>query len=251
MIKRVLDQGHRAGRVVGLGIEQLERLANATPAAAMRRAAPSPEYDALIDEFMGLVKSQRVSELRRALSQNLLRIGLGRFVTQVVAPMNERVGQAWARGAFQVFEEHLYTESMQSVLRNAINTVPEEGARPRVLLTTLPFEAHGLGLLMAEALLVLEGAHAVSLGVQTPVSDVVQAARAQRSDIVALSFSSAHAPNSMLDGVNELRRMLPTTVELWVGGSQAALQRRAPGEVHVLRALEDITPALARWRAVR
>ena len=40
-----------------------------------------------------------------------------------------------------MFEEHLYTEAMQSVLRNAINSVPEAGATPRVLLTTLPFEA--------------------------------------------------------------------------------------------------------------
>jgi methanogenic corrinoid protein MtbC1 len=38
-----------------------------------------------------------------------------------------------------------------------------------VLLTTLPGEPHGLGLLMAEAMLALEGCTCVSLGVQTPV----------------------------------------------------------------------------------
>jgi MerR family transcriptional regulator, light-induced transcriptional regulator len=186
--------------------------------------------------------------LRRALSQALLRMGLGRFVTEVVAPMNERVGEAWARGSFQVFEEHLYSESMQVVLRNAISTVPDEDARPRVLLTTLPMEAHGLGLLMAEALLVLEGAHVVSLGIQTPTWDIVQAARTQKVDIVALSFSAAHGPNSVLDGLGELRRALPDPIALWAGGSNTVLQRRPPTHVQVLRTLEDIAPAVARWR---
>ena len=251
VIKRVLDQGHRPGRVVGLGIEQLQKLANVTPARAMGGTSSAHEDATALDHFMQLVKAQRVSELRRALSQTLLRIGLGRFVTDVVAPMNERVGQAWAAGAFEVFEEHLYTESIQVVLRNAIDTVPEESARPRVLLTTLPLEAHGLGLLMVEALLVLEGAHAVSLGVQTPVWDVVQAARSQATDIVALSFSAAHGPNGVLEGVAELRRKLPPTVELWIGGAHAVLQRRPPGEVHVLRRLEDLAPAVARWRDAR
>ena len=248
VVKRLLDQGHRPGRIMALDIERLQELANAAPGGAVRHALASAEDDASLDHFMALVKAQRVGELRRTLSQALLRMGLGRFVTDVVAPMNERVGDAWARGSFEVFEEHLYTESMQVVLRNAISTVPEEGARPRVLLTTLPMEAHGVGLLMAEALLVLEGAHAVSLGIQTPTWDIVQAARAQKVDIVALSFSAAHGPNAVLDGLGELRRALPDAIELWAGGSNAVLQRRPPADVHVLRTLQDIAPAVARWR---
>ena len=248
VVKRLLDQGHRPSRIMGLAIERLQELADATPAAAMRHALAAPEHEASLEQYMELVKAHRVGELRRTLSQTLLRMGLGRFVIEIVAPMNERVGDAWARGSFEVFEEHLYTESMQVVLRNAISAVPEEGARPRVLLTTLPLEAHGVGLLMAEALLVLEGAHAVSLGIQTPIWDIVQAARLQKVDIVALSFSAAHGPNSVLDGLGELRRALPDAIELWAGGSNAVLQRRPPGRRACAARAQDIAPAVARWR---
>jgi len=58
--------------------------------------------------------------------------------------MNERVGEAWTRGALQIFEEHLYTEVVQSLLRNAIGSIQRSGQRPRVLLTTFPQEPHGL-----------------------------------------------------------------------------------------------------------
>ena len=54
------------------------------------------------------------------------------------------------RGELAVFEEHLFTEQMQGGLRQAIAQVPTAGGAPKVLLSTLPGEQHGLGLLMAE-----------------------------------------------------------------------------------------------------
>src|SRR5256885_16261823 len=84
--------------------------------------------------------------------------------------------------------------SLTGVLRQAIVSLapPSPPSVPKVLLTTLPQEMHGLGLLMVEALLALEGCNCVSLGTQTPIGDVAQAARAHRADIVGLSFSSSH-----------------------------------------------------------
>ena len=50
-----------------------------------------------------------------------------------------------------------------------------------MLLTTLPNEQHGLGLLMVEALLVPEGVQCISLGPQTPLEDVRRAAGGRRT----------------------------------------------------------------------
>jgi methanogenic corrinoid protein MtbC1 len=189
--------------------------------------------------------------LRRALSQAALRMGLDRFVMEVAAPLNRMVGEAWARGYFEVFEEHLYTESMQVVLRNAISTIPAASSRPRVLLTTFPNESHSLGLLMVEALLALEGCRCLSLGVQTPIWDIVLAATSQNADIVALSFTASLSPNMVLDGLAELRTKLPRSTELWAGGQSPILLRKPPEGVRVMRELQDIPEALKRWRGRR
>ena len=85
------------------------------------------------------------------------------------------------RGELHVFEEHLYTELLKASLRTAINAFPRQMGSPRVLLTTLPNEQHGLGLLMVEALLVPEGAQCVSLGPQTPLDDIRRAALAHQA----------------------------------------------------------------------
>jgi DNA-binding transcriptional MerR regulator/methylmalonyl-CoA mutase cobalamin-binding subunit len=248
VIKRLMDQGHRPGKIIELSIEALDRLAQEAPAEAAD-AGTEGEASEDLRTYLDLVKAHRVEELRRQFAQALLRLGLARFVTDVVAPLNDRVGDAWTRGEFQIFEEHLYTEAVQVVLRNAINGIPQTQGRPNVLLTTYPQESHGLGILMVEAILSLEGCRCVSLGVQTPVWDIVLAADAQKTDIVALSFSAAFAPNAMLEGLAELRARLPPSVEIWAGGRCAALHRRAPAEVHTFKALAAIGPALARWRA--
>lgn len=245
-LKRLLDLGHRPGRIVALPVEELRQLAQASGNGRATAAAACAD-----DELSGLVAlltAHRFDELRGQLSQQLVRKGLAHFIADVVAPMNERVGEAWTRGELQIFEEHLYTEVVQGLLRQAIASLPRREQRPRVLLTTFPQEPHGLGILMAEATFALEGCACISLGVQTPLWDIVAAAETQRADIVALSFSAVFNATQAIEGLAELRGKLAPAVEIWAGGACAALHRRPPAGVLAMRALDEIAPALARWR---
>jgi DNA-binding transcriptional MerR regulator/methylmalonyl-CoA mutase cobalamin-binding subunit len=250
LLKRLMDAGHRPGKIVGYSTEELQRLSEGVASAPLQAGSAGEVQD--LRQFLELVKTHDVEELRRALSQALLRGGLARFVMEVAAPLNTMVGEAWMRGYFEIFEEHLYTETMQTVLRNAINTIPEPpaGAKvPRVLLTTFPQEGHGLGLLMAEAMFALDGCKCLSLGTQTPIFDIVLAAQAQRADIVALSFSAALNPNQVIEGLRELREKLPPRTQVWAGGSCPALHRKQVPGVLAIAQLGDVPRALQDWRA--
>ncbi len=256
-VKRLMDRGLRPGKIIHHSLDELMQLGRAPQlavAGAKRAAAPAagpqlppPE----LVEMVALIRTHRIDELRRAMGQAVLKHGLAHFVTALVAPLNALVGEAWINGELEVFQEHLYTEALQGVLRSAIATVPRDTGSPRVLLTTLPLEEHGLGLLMAEALLTLEGAYCVSLGVETPVADIVRAAASQRADVVALSFSAAYPVNMVRDGLDELRAALPPHTALWAGGAAAAALRRVPDGVAVLNALDSIRTMLTQWRAQR
>jgi methylmalonyl-CoA mutase cobalamin-binding subunit len=156
------------------------------------------------------------------------------------------------RGELQVFEEHVYSEVLQQVLRQAIQSVPSLmplGA-PRVLLTTLPGEPHGLGLLMVEALLTLEGCACLSLGVQTPLEQLPAAAAAHNADVVALSFSAYLAPRPVLEGLTRLRTAVPAATEIWAGGHSRGLRQLPALEgVAVLAGLEKVAAQVGQWRA--
>jgi hypothetical protein len=52
----------------------------------------------------------------------------------------------------------------------------------------------------------------------------------------------------VLDGLAELRRLLPEQVEIWAGGRAPVLQRRPPAGVTVIADLAQIEVQVQRWR---
>lgn len=248
IIKRLLDAGHRPGRIVPLPYGELRQLADSTvdqPSSNVPAALASAE----LQEHLALIRSHDVVALRQRLMLGLARFGVTRFVIEIIAPLNTAVGDAWMRGQLEMFEEHMYTEAAQTVLRQAIAAIPVPGQndQPRILLATVPGEPHGLGLLMAEALFALAGCHCMSLGVQTPLWNIVLAAAAHRADIVALGYTGCMNPNQVVEGLEELRSKLPPSVGVWAGGSAPVLQRRRLDGIQPVPTLDLIATELRRW----
>lgn len=243
LIRRLLDQGLRPAKLIGLEPAALSELLG-----GLAPAVPSAD-SAQFESIVKFVRLHLHEELRRSLQQLLMKLGLQRFVVEVVAPLNLRVGDAWLRGELEVPEEHLYTEQVQNILRAAISaqTAASEG-RPRVLLTTFPDEQHALGLLMAEAMMVPEGACCISLGTQTPLDDIRNAALAGRFDIVAVSFSSAFPARAALEGLHSLRQALPPEIELWAGGAGLQGSARKLNGIPAFDTIDTLPDALRKWR---
>jgi len=84
---------------------------------------------------------------------------------------------------------------------------------------TAPDEQHGMGLIMLQTLLTLEGAQCINLGTQVPLVEMVTSAKSYRADIVAVSFSLAYTSRKIAPFVLSLRRNLPAETALWAGGA--------------------------------
>jgi DNA-binding transcriptional MerR regulator/methylmalonyl-CoA mutase cobalamin-binding subunit len=241
LIKRLLDAGHRPGKIVAHDVGELEQLARKNAPVAGEEAAGHAE-------FMATLKSHDAERMQHCLTQSLMRQGLERFVTETVTALNIRVGEAWSRGELAIHEEHLYAQQIENTLRHAIFLASHRGGPPRVLLTSMPGEQHRIGLLMAEALFTAGGAFCIALGAQTPVSDIALAAVAHRADIVALSFSAVFQPGPAQQSLRDLRAMLPATVSIWAGGSGLQRVGVVPG-VEMVRGFAQLQQALSAWRA--
>ena len=244
LIKRLLDSGMRPVKVVGLDMPELNALLNHMPDDAARHSED-------LAGFIGLIKSHQAAALRVALSRALLQQGMEVFLSKTITPLNNLVGEAWMRGEIRVFEEHLYSEQITHVLRDAIAMLRHPGDTPRILLTTLPGEEHTLGLMMAEATLSLQGAGCIMLGVQTPIQEIVLAAKAHQVDIVVLSFSAAIPVVQVKSGLQLAREALPKKVVLWAGGAGVARLRSPVEGVQLMGPLSDLTEAVISWRAAR
>jgi MerR family transcriptional regulator, light-induced transcriptional regulator len=243
LIKRLLDSGMRPVKVVCLEVPELNALLNRMPDDTVQHSADLPG-------FVDLIKSHHAAALRVALIRALLQQGMEAFLSKTITPLNRLVGEAWMRGEMRVFEEHLYSEQITHVLRDAIGTLRHPGDTPRILMTTLPGEEHALGLLMAEATLSLCGAHCVMLGVQTPIQEIVLAAKAHQADIVVLSFSAAIPILHVKSGLQLAREALPNKVALWAGGAGVARLRNPVEGIQLMGPLSDLTEAVISWRNV-
>lgn len=243
LIKRLMDTGMRPSSIVAR--EEADLLALA---GSRHVTTPAAQDGSIETTALDLLRRHDPEGLRQALHRLLLRQGLAAFVQDSLTPLNHAVGEAWSRGEIEIYEEHLYTEAVQGVLRNALAGLNDRHGRPRVLLTTLPEEPHGLGILMVAALLALEGAYCLSLGPQTPVAEIANAARAQAVDVVVLSFSIIYPPRRIPPALKELRQRLEVGVEIWAGGAATARLSRAPAGTRLLPTMEDAMAALHEWR---
>jgi methanogenic corrinoid protein MtbC1 len=240
LLKVLVDQGHRPAGLVARPVEELRALARADSSA--------PVHAGDLSGVEAFLAGGGVDELRRWLSRAVSRRGLESFVLDIVAPATRIVGDAWARDGLAIYTEHLFTEQVSRVLRSSIEDLPRpsEEDGPRVVLATLPGEPHTLGLLMAEAILALEGADCLSLGAETPPREIAAAAAAHRSQVVALSLSGITDAERARQDLQRLSGALPEGVQVWIGGGGAGAieDRRYPRILD----LHDVPAVVQDWR---
>lgn len=229
-IKRLMDRGHSPEALLTMDERALLAL----------------------DEWMRLVETRDHPSMQRLFHRELAKLGMLSFVQNTLVPLTRLVSEAWARNQMDVLDEHLLWENIEQYFRKTIaDLAPLEDSHPRCLLTTLPGEAHMLGLLMVEALLMLEDAHPVPLGPQTPIAGIVRAVETERIDVVCLSFSTVYPPAQAVQGLTELRRALPAHVQIWAGGQGVKGLRKPIAGVQVIPEFDDLFIWLAGWRSAQ
>ncbi len=241
-IKRLMDRGHRPGKLLALDEAALLALDMAHPTAH-----PAPDTRAL-DAWMRLVETHDHEGLQRLFQRELIRRGMSSFVQDIIAPLTARVGEAWSRNKIGVFEEHLFSQHLEKLFRSSLASLVQSDGQPRILLTTLSGEEHALGLLMVEALLTMEDAYPVLLGPQTPIAEIVRAAAAKEVDAVCLSFSSAFSVTQAVHGLSELRRAMPAHIAIWAGGHGVKPIRKPIPGVCLMPEFADLFACLADWK---
>ena len=160
-IRRLLDQGMRPGKIVALGDIELGILE-----AELYPGMPSNEN---IDQVLKVLQSTDGSELEETLSHICQQQGMKSFITETMIPLLRIVGERWAMGQLQVFEEHLLSEVLTRFLNSEISVLQKTAKKPRVLLATLPGEEHTLGLLMVSALLSSRNITVINLGIKVKI----------------------------------------------------------------------------------
>jgi MerR family transcriptional regulator, light-induced transcriptional regulator len=241
VVARALERGYRPGDVIHLSQRQVEALLEGFPAQAVATAM------ATVPQLVEMLAADDIKSIEDQLRLAAAALGPKRFVTELCQPLAREVGQAWADGKLAIRQEHLLTEILTTQLRALLSTHQAVEGTPTVLLATLPGEPHTLGLQMVALYLAISGAKPRLLGASTPPEQIAAAARAFEATVVGVAHTVGGESVSTQRDLKQLRRALPASVALWLGGA-GALLGRLPAGVTTVRTWTEVDAALAHAR---
>jgi DNA-binding transcriptional MerR regulator len=215
LLARVVGAGRAIGDVAGLHRADLEQLAAQT---GRQIAAPREDFVGRVLERLERFDQAAVARL---LGDALIGLGGRDFIHQVAVPLLREVGERWHQGTLSIADEHLLSGMLRNLMAGLIQSRGGPGF-PRLLLATPTGEQHDLGLLIIALLALDVGLEVSYLGADVPAADIVAAAKRSGATIVGIALVYGDNSTHAVHEVSEILRGLPTAVELWLGGPEAA-----------------------------
>ena len=239
LIKRLMEAGFRPAQVVSKTVLELEKLKSEL-GLNIQLAMP----DESTHKFIEYIKLANLKEFIALLKKKRRTQTMLTFVQNTITPLMISIGDAWTRDEIDIHHEHLCTAYIERYLQAEIlNFQPKKGL-PVILFALPPGEHHLLGLLMAEAVLVENGAVTINIGSDIPLNNLKLAAISCKVDVVALSFSFAHPARDVLPTLLHFRRLLPPNIQIWAGGAGISTIRKRPKGVSLIYDFKDAIFAL-------
>ncbi len=245
LINRALSCGYRAGDIVPLEPDRIERMIRESGLGAIE-TEPGVDSTRWVEEVLRDAVAFDEPAIRNKMASDAASLGARRFLRDRAVPLIQELGNAWDRGELGIRHEHFVSGILEEFLGEL--RLPFEGSsvgRP-VVLACLPDELHSLGLQLVAVEVAAAGRKNLVLGPQTPIDEIVATAQALDVAAVGLSVSIFAPPETTLAQVTELRDSLPAKTELWVGGGGATGLGKLPkGSVRV-DSLDDVAEAVQR-----
>lgn len=233
-VRRLLSQGLRPGKILPLDESALDEI------EAGLQLAGDETVNESVSAIIEMVRSSNAEQVEALLRQQYESAGMPDFINNTVVPLLTNVGELWASGELQIFQEHFLSQQLVRFLSIEIAKLQKKARKPLVLLATLPGEEHSLGLLLVSAMLSHHQVTIVNLGSEVPVDQIVKAADHFNADVVGITFSSAYQYSNIRPHIIELREQIAEGVDIWAGGEGVRRLRKLPAGVSKITSLDKL-----------
>ena len=140
-------------------------------------------------------------------------------ICEVIVPALRSIGEEWANGRLEVYEEHRASGVVLSLL-GRMQGLPQRRGRKlgSVLIACPPLETHGLPAAICAELVRSWGYQPVNLGADSPVDTIIQAAQ-YTDELLAIVLSTVGSSSAeiLIETVEAIQASLPDT-PVMVGG---------------------------------
>mgnify|MGYP002623654484 CR=1 FL=1 len=222
LLATAVDGGRSIGRIARLGAEELESLIDEdreTPILAPgRTVAPDVER---VGAALDLVHALDVAELERFLMRTAVELRPHELVEGLMVPLLQEVGRSWQSGRLPPSSEHLASVAFRRFLEWMSEASGVEPTAPLAVTGTPAGQRHEFGALLAGVMVGYEGWRVRFLGPDLPAEEIAKVAQQLGASMVVLSAVHPRLDPAGVQEIVELRRMLPGSVRVVIGGAGA------------------------------
>ncbi len=242
LLKKATEGGRSISTVAGLSTEELAALigedAQGEGSSAGRRSDYLSACLAAADRLDG-------QALREELMRAVVSLSAPVFVTRVVGPLLERVGELWEEGSMRPAQEHVVSTAVRQVLDWLLGRYEAPAEAPLMVACTPAGELHEFGAMLAAVVAADAGWRVLYLGPSLPAEEIAVAAEQSGASVVAVSVVDGEDEDVERSGreLVALRGALPDGVLMVAGGRRAG--EVVPEEVTVVEDLDSLREVLA------
>ncbi len=245
-INKLLAAGYRPGFVVGADEEKLDRLLEELPDSSTSNITPGESP--LLEDLWESLRLRDFRTHRRLLRQQLTAEGVRQFITQIAAPLQQRLSRAELDDSLPGFSLQIATEQILETLALAIAMLPPPDAKAlQIVLANLPGENRPLELQMTRTLLLSSGADVLFLGNEPDMEEVLACLHHCAVPVLLIAISAASVSATTQQAIARLRREMPAQSTLWLSGSGAEEIDEEGGEPR-FRRLRELLEAVQSWQ---
>ena len=179
--------------------------------------------------------------LRRAWST----YGARDFIVDLAVPFLEKVGERWSENRFSVAHEHFTSEHLSSFLSSQWRPISKQASSGRAVVANLENEHHHLAIHMAAVFLALSDFEVIFLGPNTPLSDIIIAAKEPGVVTVVIGLNVTSDAERAERGLMTLRASVPASITMVAGGNDSIREIKGVTQLATLDAFADFTRSLA------
>lgn len=229
LLRQATEQGHNIGAIARLKDEELRELVGRAGRQSggggnSHNGRNTVEVD--LEELLACVQSFDQPKLISLLEQWHVALGCQGLLVQAVAPLAQRIGEAWAQGQMTAAQEHFATASIREYLLSHARQFPGHGA-PLIVVATPVGQLHELGAVLAAFAARSQGWNAVYLGASLPAAEIAGAAVRNRARAVGLSIVFPADDPAVPEELLLLRKALPPSIAILAGGRSAPAYQTA------------------------
>ena len=261
LLNELIKQGHSISQIAQLSDKKLGDLKSKHPEKGAKLFQDLyPTAHQHLGKLLESLHGFELETLSRQLEWACLSLACRDFVFEVVAPLMKEVGNLVLSNKMSISQEHALSSVLRNHFSRALQVLQNHavgfgsgGSRHPLLFTTPEGDQHEFGILLGATLCANLGVPAFYLGPSMPAKDIAESARRLGTSILVLGnlpTAEAQRKETLRKFFEELDKLLPLSVEIWVGGGEPPFKKlfTSQRKSRFLLSLRDFEAQLGAWK---